>query len=283
MIGLEVNNCMVPKYKKEEEEDPSVIEIDGVQFGEEFVLIAGPCSIESKEQIMKTAEFLSEFGVDVLRGGAYKPRSSPYSFQGHGLDALRWFNEAGEKHDLLTVSEIMDTRKVDIMRDHVDILQIGARNCQNFDLLKEVGRTEKPVLLKRGFGNTIDEWLQSAEYVLSEGNEKVILCERGIRTFEDSTRFTFDISAVPVIKEKTHLPIILDPSHASGKREMIKPLSKATVAVGADGLMVEVHPDPKKAKCDGQQSLRFNDFDELMKEIGPCVADSQSKITQLKN
>ncbi|MFO7793155.1 MAG: 3-deoxy-7-phosphoheptulonate synthase [Candidatus Saliniplasma sp.] len=258
------------KYKKKER---SEIRVGRAEFGKKPVLIAGPCSIESREQIMKTAEFLSGFGVDVLRGGAYKPRSSPYSFQGHGVDALEWFKEAGERYGLATVSEVMDTRKVDLMCEYVDILQIGARNSQNFELLKEVGRTENPVLLKRGFGNTIDEWLNSAEYILSEGNEDVILCERGIRTFEEATRFTFDISAVPVIKEKTHLPIILDPSHASGRREFIKPLCKAAIAVGADGIMLEVHPKPEKAKSDGRQSLRFNDFDELMEEIGPSMTD----------
>ncbi|MFO8109084.1 MAG: 3-deoxy-7-phosphoheptulonate synthase [Thermoplasmata archaeon] len=258
--------------------DEKILSVKGVKFGRDFVLIAGPCSIESRDQLMETARFLNESGVDVLRGGAYKPRSSPYSFQGHGEKALEWLKEAGERYDMATVSEIMDPRKVAMMREYVDILQIGARNSQNFDLLKEVGKTSNPVLLKRGFGNTIDEWLQSAEYILSEGNEDVILCERGIRTFEQSTRFTFDISAVPVIKKKTDLPIILDPSHAAGEREFIKPLSKAALAVGADGLMVEVHPRPKEALCDGEQSLRFKDFNDLMADLAPFMTGSiQSK------
>lgn len=268
---------MEMKYKKEQKEK-TIVNVRDIQIGNDFVIMAGPCSIESKEQIMKTAEFLSGFGVDVLRGGAYKPRSSPYSFQGHGIKGLEWFKEAGEKYGLATVSEIMDPRKVKSMCKYVDILQIGARNSQNFDLLKEVGKADKPVLLKRGFGNTIDEWLHSAEYILSEGNENVILCERGIRTFEQNTRFTFDISAVPVIKKKTHLPIILDPSHAAGKRELIKPLSKAAVAVGSDGMMVEVHPEPEKAKSDGRQSLRFEEFDELMEEVRPWMTRSPSKM-----
>ncbi len=254
--------------------DEIVSAVKDARFGSDFVMIAGPCSIESRDRLMETARFLNEFGVDVLRGGAYKPRSSPYSFQGYGEKALRWLKEAGDRYDMATVSEIMDPRKVSMMCEYVDILQVGARNSQNFDLLKEVGKTSNPVLLKRGFGNTIEEWLQSAEYILSEGNEDVILCERGIRTFEQSTRFTFDISAVPVIKKKTDLPIILDPSHAAGERDLIKPLSKAALAVGADGIMVEVHPRPKDALCDGKQSLRFEDFNDLMMDLAPLMTGS---------
>ncbi len=261
------------------ENERRAVKVGGVKFGENIVLIAGPCSVESKEQIMKTASFLKEIGVDVLRGGAFKPRSSPYSFQGHGEKALKWLSDAGKRYGLPTVSEVMDTRKVELLCKYIDILQIGARNSQNFDLLKEVGRTDKPVLLKRGFGNTIDEWLQSAEYIISEGNEKVILCERGIRTFETSTRFTLDISAVPVVKERCSMPIVVDLSHAAGNRNLITPLTKAAVAIEADGIMIEVHPEPENALCDGKQSLRFEDFHQLMRDLDPWMKASQNIVT----
>jgi len=245
----------------------SVVRIGDVKIGGEFVVIAGPCSVESPQQIMKTAEFLSEIGVKILRGGAYKPRTSPYSFQGFGEEALRWMRRAADEYDMLVVSEVMDTRKVPLVENYVDIIQVGSRNCQNYELLREVGRSDKPVLLKRGFGNTIEEWLYAAEYILFEGNENVILCERGIRTFEKVTRFTLDISAVPVLKELSHLPVIVDPSHAAGRRSLILPLSKAALAVGADGIMVEVHPEPEKALSDGRQSLNFQEFAELMEAM----------------
>jgi len=258
---------------KKKQMESRVVRVRDVEFGSDLVLIAGPCSIESREQILETAEFVENLGVDVLRGGAYKPRSSPYSFQGHGEMGLKWLKEAGEEFDLPTVSEVMDTRKVELMCEYVDILQIGARNSQNFDLLKEVGKTDTPVMLKRGFGNTIKEWLQSAEYIISEGNDNVILCERGIRTFEPSTRFTLDISAVPVVKEQSHLPIVVDLSHAAGSRTLIRPLTRAAVAVEADGVMIEVHPNPEDALCDGKQSLRFEDFTELIKDV-----DSMARV-----
>ena len=245
----------------------TIVKVGDVKFGEGFTVIAGPCSVESEEQIMKTAEFLSEIGVKVLRGGTFKPRTSPYSFQGHGEKALKWLKKAGEEFDLITVSEVMDTRKVELVAKYVDILQIGTRNSQNFELLKEVGKINKPVILKRGFANTIQEWLYSAEYILSKGNENVILCERGIRTFETSTRFTLDISAVPVVKELSHLPIIVDPSHAAGKRSLVKPLAKAALAVGAHGVMLEVHPNPEEALSDKDQALGFEDFLELWEEL----------------
>jgi len=245
----------------------SVIDIQGVRFGEDFVIIAGPCSVESPGHIERTAKFLSEMGIKVLRGGAYKPRTSPYSFQGFGEEALRWMRKAADEYDMLVVSEVMDTRKVSLVEKYVDIIQVGSRNCQNYELLREVGKSDKPVLLKRGFGNTIEEWLYAAEYILYGGNENVILCERGIRTFERATRFTLDISAIPVIKELSHLPVIVDPSHAAGKRNLIIPLSRAALAVGADGIMVEVHPEPEKAFSDGKQSLNFQEFHELMEEM----------------
>ncbi len=245
----------------------SVVEVNGVKFGREFVVIAGPCSVESPKQIMDTAQFLSEMGVKILRGGAYKPRTSPYSFQGFGEEALKWMRRAADEYGMSVVSEVMDTRKVGTVEKYVDIIQIGSRNCQNYDLLREVGRSDKPVLLKRGFGNTIEEWLYAAEYILSEGNENVILCERGIRTFEKATRFTLDISAIPVVKEMSHLPIIVDPSHAAGQRNLILPLSRAALAAGADGIMVEVHPTPERALSDGNQSLNFQEFRALMEDM----------------
>nr|1ZCO_A Chain A, 2-dehydro-3-deoxyphosphoheptonate aldolase [Pyrococcus furiosus]1ZCO_B Chain B, 2-dehydro-3-deoxyphosphoheptonate aldolase [Pyrococcus furiosus] len=254
------------KYSKEYDEK-TVVKINDVKFGEGFTIIAGPCSIESREQIMKVAEFLAEVGIKVLRGGAFKPRTSPYSFQGYGEKALRWMREAADEYGLVTVTEVMDTRHVELVAKYSDILQIGARNSQNFELLKEVGKVENPVLLKRGMGNTIQELLYSAEYIMAQGNENVILCERGIRTFETATRFTLDISAVPVVKELSHLPIIVDPSHPAGRRSLVIPLAKAAYAIGADGIMVEVHPEPEKALSDSQQQLTFDDFLQLLKEL----------------
>ncbi len=244
------------------------IDLGGMSFGRDFTVIAGPCSVESQEQIMKIAEFLSGLGIKVLRGGAYKPRTSPYSFQGFGEDALRWMRRAADEYGMITVSEVMSSAKLDKVSRYVDIIQIGSRNSQNFDLLKEVGKQDKPVILKRGFGTTVEEWLYGAEYVMNEGNEKVILCERGIRTFEGSTRFTLDISAVPVAKEVSSLPVIVDPSHAAGRRSLVTPLSRAAQAVGADGIMVEMHPDPDSALSDGKQSLSFPEFIDLLASLG---------------
>ncbi|MBP1912797.1 3-deoxy-7-phosphoheptulonate synthase [Thermococcus stetteri] len=245
----------------------TVVRVDGVKIGDGFTLIAGPCAIESEEQIMKVAEFLAEKGVKVLRGGAFKPRTSPYSFQGHGEKALRWMRKAADEYGLITVTEVMDVSQVELVSKYSDMLQIGARNAQNFELLKAVGKVDNPVVLKRGMANTVQELLYSAEYILSEGNENVILCERGIRTFETSTRFTLDISAVPVVKELSHLPIIVDPSHPAGRREFVIPLAKAAYAVGADGIMVEVHPEPDKALSDPAQQLTFGDFERLLREL----------------
>ncbi|WP_148266052.1 3-deoxy-7-phosphoheptulonate synthase [Pyrococcus sp. ST04] len=254
------------KYSKEYK-DKTVVKIGDVKIGEGFTIIAGPCAIESEEQIMKVAEFLAELGVRVLRGGAFKPRTSPYSFQGYGEKALQWMKKAAEEYGLVTVTEVMDTRQVPLVAKYSDIIQIGARNSQNFELLKEVGKTENPVLLKRGMGNTVQELLYSAEYIMAQGNENVILCERGIRTFETSTRFTLDISAVPVVKEISHLPIIVDPSHPAGRRSLVIPLAKAAYAVGADGIMVEVHPNPEKALSDSKQQLTFEEFKILLQEL----------------
>lgn len=239
--------------------------------GDSLCVIAGPCSIESETQIMEAAETVRESGASILRGGAYKPRSSPYAFQGMGLDGLRLLRKAGDRFGLPIITEVLDQDDIPVVEEYSDIIQIGARNCQNFSLLKKVGRTRKPVLLKRGMMVTIEEFLLAAEYLLAEGNLNVILCERGIRTFETETRNTLDISAVPLLKQRTHLPVIVDPSHAAGTWKLIHPLSLAAVAAGADGLMVEMHPHPESALCDGKQSLRPDRFMALMGSIGPMA------------
>ncbi|HMK93683.1 MAG TPA: 3-deoxy-7-phosphoheptulonate synthase, partial [Thermoleophilia bacterium] len=224
--------------------DDSVVEIAGVAVGgPEVIVMAGPCSVESREQLASVAGSVRASGARVLRGGAFKPRTSPYSFQGHGEEALTWMRETADAQGLAVVSEIMDTRALEMMLRHVDCLQVGARNMQNFDLLKELGRVRKPVLLKRGLSATIEEWLLSAEYILAGGNNQVILCERGIRTFESATRNTLDISAIPVVKKLSHLPVVVDPSHGTGRRDKVIPMARAAVAAGADGLLIEVHND----------------------------------------
>ena len=235
--------------------------------GSELSVMAGPCSIESEEQIMKTAEQVKRAGAHILRGGAYKPRTSPYSFQGMGVEGLQLLKKAGDAYGLAIVTEVLDTEDIPVVSEFSDILQVGARNCQNFSLLKKLGKIKKPVLLKRGMMNTVDELLMSAEYILSEGNMNVILCERGIRTFETGTRNTLDISAIPLLKEKTHLPVIVDPSHATGSWKLIEPMSMAAVAAGTDGLLIEVHNEPDKALCDGIQSLKPENFSNLMYKI----------------
>jgi 3-deoxy-7-phosphoheptulonate synthase len=239
--------------------------------GGEFAVIAGPCSVESEEQILTVAREVKKSGAKFLRGGAYKPRTSPYSFQGLGERGLDLLKLAKEETGLLIVSEILSTDQLDRFVRDVDIIQVGARNMQNFSLLKELGRVQKPVILKRGMSATMEEWLMSAEYIMAEGNKNVILCERGIRTFETYTRNTFDISAIPMIKHYSHLPIIADPSHATGRWWMVEPLAKAAVAAGADGLMVEVHPNPEKALSDGAQSLTLESYKKLMNEINLMI------------
>jgi len=246
----------------------TIIQINEVCIGgDEAVIIAGPCSVESEEQIHTIAGIVKKAGAKILRGGAYKPRSSPYSFQGMGEKGLQHLHNAGKKFGLLTISEVMDTSKVDLVSSYIDILQIGARNMQNFSLLKEVGKTEKPVFLKRGMSATIKELLMASEYIMSKGNKNIILCERGIRTFETSTRNTMDISAIPVVEELSHLPIFADPSHGTGKRNMVAPLARAAIAAGADGIMVEVHTQPEQALSDGAQSLYPEEFETLMEEL----------------
>ncbi|MBW1732480.1 MAG: 3-deoxy-7-phosphoheptulonate synthase [Deltaproteobacteria bacterium] len=248
--------------------DQSIIQIGPVYVGsDELLIIAGPCAVESEVQIHETAAAVKRAGAHVLRGGLFKPRTSPYSFQGLGLEGLNFFVNAAKEHGLLTVTEVMDLTHLDILAQHVDILQVGSRNMQNYPLLKALGALDKPVLLKRGLSSTVEELLAAAEYILVGGNHKVVLCERGIRTFQNHFRFTPDISALPLVHELSHLPIILDPSHCSGRREWVIPVAKAAIAAGADGLMVEVHPAPDKALSDGPQSLFPHQFQQLMDEM----------------
>ena len=253
--------------------EDTVVDVSGVPIGGggRFTVIAGPCSVESEDQIVGVARDVKEAGAALLRGGAFKPRTSPYSFQGMGVDALELLLEAKAATGLPIVSEIMSPRYCQLFEEKVDLVQVGARNMQNFDLLKEVGRLSKPVLLKRGLSNTYEEWIMSAEYIMAAGNENVILCERGVRTFETYTRNTLDLSAIPAIRRMSHLPIVVDPSHAAGMYWMVEPLAMAAVAVGADGLMVEVHNDPPCAKCDGAQSLTPEKFRHLMGRLNPLI------------
>jgi len=247
---------------------PSVIKVKDIEIGgKELVIMAGPCAVESKEQLFESAKIVKESGAQILRGGAYKPRTSPYSFQGLEEEGLKLMAQAGQEFGLAIVSEVTSFKAIEAAEKYVDILQIGARNMQNFELLKEAGKTKLPVLLKRGLASTIDEWLNAAEYIMSEGNPNVILCERGIRTFETATRNTLDISAVAVCKLKTHLPVIVDPSHGTGQWEYVSPMARAAVSAGADGLMIEVHPRPEIALSDGPQSLNPKKFAALCKEI----------------
>lgn len=245
----------------------TIITVGSIQIGKDFVLIAGPCSVESEEQTIRIANAVKKAGANILRGGAFKPRTSPYAFQGLGLKGLKILANAREQTEMPVVSEVLDPRDVSWMCEYIDILQIGTRNMQNFSLLKEVGKANKPVLLKRGMHSTIAEWLNCAEYILSEGNSEVILCERGIRTFETYSRNTLDLSAVPAVKELSHLPIIVDPTHATGRVSLIPPMCLAAVASGADGLIVEVHDEPEKAKSDKDQALTPEFFDEMVRKI----------------
>ena len=251
--------------------EDTVVDVNGIKIGGgHFQVIAGPCSVESKEQMEEVAYDVKASGATLLRGGAFKPRTSPYSFQGLHENGLALLLNAGKTTKLPVVTEIMDSSHIDLFKD-VDVIQVGARNMQNFELLKKLGKLDKPILLKRGLANTLEELLMSAEYIMAGGNEKVILCERGIRTFETSMRNTLDISAVPMLKKMTHLPVIIDPSHAAGMRWMVEPLSMAAIAAGADGLMIEVHNNPEKALCDGKQSLTPESFDNLMGKIKKTV------------
>ena len=271
MPGVDKVIPIMRPYKlvsREFKPEGTVVKVGPVELGgDTFVVIGGPCAVESEEQLMASARAAKEMGAQLLRGGAFKPRTSPYSFQGLGEDGLKLLAMAREETGLQVVTEVMDTRHVEMVAEYADMLQVGARNMQNFLLLKEIGLQEKPVLLKRGMSSTVEELLMAAEYIVRGGNNNVVLCERGIRTFESATRNTLDLSAVPLVKHQSHLPIIADPSHATGRIDLVLALAKGSLAVGADGVMVEMHPDPGGALCDGPQSLTFEQFEEMMSEL----------------
>lgn len=279
MITKVKENVPYKKASRINHPENTVIKINGEEIvgGKKLMMIAGPCSVESEEQVIEIAKKVKKSGATVLRGGTFKPRTSPYAFQGLKYDGLELLKKAREATGLKIVTEIMSTDDIEIFDRDVDIIQVGARNMQNFDLLKKLGKLNKPVLLKRGLSATIEEWLMSAEYIMSEGNEQVILCERGIRTYETSMRNTLDISAIPMIKKLSHLPVIVDPSHAAGIRWMVEPLSKAAVSVGADGLIIEVHNDPEHALCDGKQSITPDMYDELYKDLKK-IAEMEERV-----
>jgi len=259
----------VPKLvNRQAKNNDTIISINGIKIGgPEIVIIAGPCAVESREQLLETAKKVNSAGANILRGGAFKPRTSPYSFQGLGEEGLKYLSEARGVTGMPIVTEVMDTRDMEMVCNYTDIIQIGSRNMHNFPLLKEAGKCRKPVLFKRGLMATVDEYLLAAEYILKEGNDQVILCERGIRTFETSTRNTLDLSAVPVMKQRTHLPVIVDPSHGTGRRWLVPLMTKAAIVVGADGVMIEVHNNPEKALSDGPQSLHPEEFSQMVKEL----------------
>ncbi len=254
--------------------EASIVSVGKVRFGDGQppVIIAGPCSVESEAQMLAAARLVKQAGAVMLRGGAFKPRTGPHSFQGLGIEGLKYLRQAGDAEGLPVITEVMRIEQLDVVCRYADVLQIGARNMQNFDLLKEVGKLDHPVMLKRGMSATIEEFLSAAEYILAEGNKNIILCERGIRTFERATRNTLDLSVVPLIREMSHLPIVVDPSHATGKRNLVGPMSRAAIVVGAHGIMVEVHPDPDKALCDGAQSLSGEGFEALMRDLNRLAA-----------
>jgi len=269
--GVESVTRIMKPYKlasREFKAENSLVSIDGIEVGgERIVVMAGPCAVESEKQLIEVARLVREAGACVLRGGAFKPRTSPFSFQGLAKAGLELLALAKEQFGMLVVSEVVDPKDVSLISKYIDILQVGSRNMQNFTLLTQIGRSKRPVVLKRGFSCTVTEWLTAADYLLAEGNDQVILCERGIRTFEDSTRFSLDISSIPVIKRASHLPVIVDPSHAAGHYALVPAIAKAAVAAGADGLLIEVHPNPKEALIDGLQSLTPSDFARLMGEL----------------
>ncbi len=277
---VESVDCGCKPFKKVNRcgKEDTIVDVAGRQFGgENFQIIAGPCSVESEKQVVEIARAVKDAGATLLRGGAFKPRTSPYTFQGLKETGIKYLLKAKEETGLPVVSEIMNVKHIDLFKD-IDLLQIGARDMQNFELLKEVGKTGKPVLLKRGFANTIEEWLLSAEYLMSEGASQIILCERGIRTFEKYTRYTLDISSVPLLKKLTHLPVIVDPSHASGINYMVKPLSLASVGAGADGIMLEVHYSPKEAFSDGAQSIKPAELKEIVQTVNKMLPIVRKKI-----
>lgn len=286
MVSIDYNDpamiegCSVPvRVNRKSKSDPTIVNVRGVHVGaSEVVIIAGPCAVENREQLFETADVVMKSQAMILRGGAFKPRSSPYSFQGLGEEGLILLQEVSKKTGMPFVTEVMDTRQVELVGRYADMLQVGSRNMHNYPLLKEVGMQRKPVLLKRGMMATIEEFLLSAEYILNQGNDQVILCERGIRTFETSTRNTLDLSAVPMLKHLSHLPVIVDPSHGTGHRWMVPTMAKAAVAAGADGLIMEVHYNPEKALCDGQQSLSPDEFNTLMTDLKKIAKAIDRKI-----
>ncbi len=282
MDGVEKVVPILQPFKlasKEFQKETTQVNVNGVIFGRtKLVIIAGPCAVENEEQMLETARTVKNAGASMLRGGAFKPRTSPYAFQGLEEEGLKILKSVGAEVGIPFVTEVVNPRDVDLVARYADMLQIGARNMQNFTLLKEIGKTKKPVILKRGLAATIEEWLMAAEYILSEGNFKVILCERGIRTYETFTRNTLDLSAIPAIQRLSHLPILADPSHGTGKRHLVLPLSRAAIAAGADGLLIEVHPDPESALSDGPQSLNFKEFGALMSEISRVAAAVRREI-----
>ena len=284
--GVDIVQRITQPYKlasRQFHPENSVFTLDGFTVGsDEIVVIAGPCSVESRSQIIETAQAVKEAGASALRGGVFKPRTSPYSFQGLGEEGLEYLAEAREKTGLPIVAEIMSQVQVDLMVKYVDVLQVGARNMQNFNLLRAIGETRTSVLLKRGLSATIEELLMSAEYVLAGGNQRVMLCERGIRTFETATRNTTDINAIPVLKNLTHLPVILDPSHATGNADFVAAISRAAIAAGADGLIIEVHPDPAHAVSDGKQSLKPEKFAEMVKQVGQIAQIMGRKLATVQ-
>jgi 3-deoxy-7-phosphoheptulonate synthase len=274
--GVEKVMRVVKPFKlvsRETQKEPTIIEVNGIKIGDEkqIAMIAGPCSIESEEQMNEVASKLSKMGVKILRGGAFKPRTGPYSFQGLGKEGLEIIRRAADSHGMAVITEILDIRDLEAVEQKVDIIQVGARNMQNFELLKELGQAKKPVLLKRGLSATIEELLLAAEYILSHGNPEVMLCERGIRTFEKETRNTLALATVPLVKELSHLPIIVDPSHATGKKSLIEPMTAAAIACGADGVIIEVHPNPKSALSDAQQQLTPVEFKKMLENLDPIV------------
>jgi len=267
-IGTTVKSNNPELVGIEAKPEGTIVDVNGVKIGgKAIVIMAGPCAVESKKQLTETAKSVKTGGASILRGGAFKPRTSPYSFQGLGVKGLEMLEQARKETGLSVVSEVMDTRQVETVARYSDMLQIGSRNMQNFPLLKEAGLTSKPILLKRGMMATIDEYLYAAEYLLSQGNTQVVLCERGIRTFESSTRYTLDLNAIPVLKQRTHLPVIVDPSHGTGARSLVASMAGAAIAAGADGLLLEVHYRPDEALCDGSQSLCPEDFKKMMRNL----------------
>lgn len=282
MDGVEKVVPILQPFKlasREFRKETTQVNVNGVIFGgTKLVIVAGPCAVENEEQMLDAARMVKKAGASMLRGGAFKPRTSPYAFQGLEEEGLKILKNVSTEVGIPFVTEVVNPRDVDLVARYADMFQIGARNMQNFTLLKEVGKTKKPVILKRGLAATIEEWLMAAEYILSEGNFQVVLCERGIRTYETSTRNTLDLSAIPAIQRLSHLPILADPSHGTGKRHLVLPLSRAAVAAGADGLLIEVHPDPESALSDGPQSLNFSEFEALMSEINPVAAAIRREI-----